>query len=390
MVLRWKNPSDKDLKEVIINSNELTISSKNNPASSYIGTTQSIEIPIPPTELDKGTYTFIAVTRDKGNNDCTTSNRADCVIKLPTINNFSVPNAKAKPTGRFTVVVNGKNFQSPVIQNSDFNVYSENGKYNPQEIRIISDTKLEFDIDYSIAVTTETMKLSCIGSSIKEDTFEVKDGYSLCDIVMSDDTILTAAKCANYCGTAKPVAMIAIAKTSTQPAKGIGFFIEHCAWAAQDSFGHTHNFSNIIDGQNSDMDGSDNWREVCNLDTTAQGQMQTNYPAFYFANTYGNNFSGSDFATGWYLPAQGELVSMGSVANFNQTRDAVKAKFQETGKSYIGMGANLWSSNQSDARKDQARSYYLGNDYKGESKYKNDAGAGGADMMHASAMRKFE
>lgn len=96
------------------------------------------------------------------------------------------------------------------------------------------------------------------------------------------------------------------------------------SWAKEETTGCSTNFSSIVctpkprgsktseiayfDG---DKDGSDNWSEICKLDSTAQAKMEANYPAFYWANNYAENHGvKGDFESGWYMPSIFELAEL--------------------------------------------------------------------------------
>src|SRR5574344_1873152 len=87
-------------------------------------------------------------------------------------------------------------------------------------------------------------------------------------------------------------------------------------WASNTSTGYTTNFTAIqssCSGSSGsytftgDTDGSDNWEEVCKVDSTASATAATNYPAFNYASTY---CSGTSFTSGWYMPSAAELYAL--------------------------------------------------------------------------------
>src|SRR5574344_2785478 len=91
-------------------------------------------------------------------------------------------------------------------------------------------------------------------------------------------------------------------------------------WASNTSTGYTTNFTAIqssCSGSSGsytftgDTDGSDNWEEVCKVDSTASATAATNYPAFNYASTYGStNCAGTSFTSGWYMPSLAELYAL--------------------------------------------------------------------------------
>lgn len=61
------------------------------------------------------------------------------------------------------------------------------------------------------------------------------------------------------------------------------------------------------------LNGSDNWKEICQFDSTGTANASTYYPAFNWVNNYGTatgaaaNLSGTDYESGWFLPSLAEL-----------------------------------------------------------------------------------
>ncbi|WP_294428232.1 leucine-rich repeat protein [uncultured Treponema sp.] len=57
-----------------------------------------------------------------------------------------------------------------------------------------------------------------------------------------------------------------------------------------------------------DLNGSDNWEEICKVDTSAE---LSDYPVFNWANNYGAKFNlTGSYASGWYLPSAAEMVAL--------------------------------------------------------------------------------
>ncbi len=57
-----------------------------------------------------------------------------------------------------------------------------------------------------------------------------------------------------------------------------------------------------------DLDGSDNWSQICAQDPSGTADAETNYPAFNYANTYAQTAGlTGDYASGWYMPSAAEL-----------------------------------------------------------------------------------
>lgn len=103
----------------------------------------------------------------------------------------------------------------------------------------------------------------------------------------------------------------------------------------------------------SDTDGSGNWAIVQAADPDGAANVASDYPAFYYANTYGVSIGG--VSTGWYIPAKEESISLWDV------KDVMNAAF---GK--IGAGATIlnlpdgdgyWTSSQCPDKTDLSGNY---------------------------------
>ena len=57
----------------------------------------------------------------------------------------------------------------------------------------------------------------------------------------------------------------------------------------------------------SDLDGSNNWEEICKIDSTASENAVDNYPAFDWVNKYASSYSiPVDTEKNWYMPTMAE------------------------------------------------------------------------------------
>ena len=61
-----------------------------------------------------------------------------------------------------------------------------------------------------------------------------------------------------------------------------------------------------------DLDGSDNWEEICKVDPVGTPDAANNYPAFNFALSYGttSGLIGTDYVNGWYVPSVAEVCEV--------------------------------------------------------------------------------
>ncbi len=182
----------------------------------------------------------------------------------------------------------------------------------------------------------------------------VANDYAVGDIILTDGTKIDVANIESYTvdSTNAPVAVVAYVKDDGS-AMGVGLNCSSSslAWAAESTTGYTTSFTNIISEESGnstdgytysgDTDGSDNWAEICKVDTTAQENIATNYPAFDFAVNYGTNqgFSG-DLASGWYMPSISELMDI-----YNN-KSTIQTSLDKASGFTIGTNA-YWSSSQS-------------------------------------------
>lgn len=145
-------------------------------------------------------------------------------------------------------------------------------------------------------------------------------------------------------------------------------------WAPKSTTGYKHNFSALqcmrssaapTDGTacyaysegtytyyfTGDFDGSDNWEAVCKDDeagtaeaasTQQEPAYRTNYPAFYWIQTYAENTGLSDtaYSTGWYLPTAVELHILYSA------RETVNAAITLAGGTALSLSHYYWTASQ--------------------------------------------
>lgn len=147
------------------------------------------------------------------------------------------------------------------------------------------------------------------------------------DIILNDKTIIHYDENIEFSQTEKINAVSIIAGFINGIPLGIGLKQSKSSliWAKWNSTGNNTNFNEIICTPVSqsdyspsfkywdesktwigDTDGSDNWEQICKIDTEQNNLL--NYPAFDFAINYKNitNLSG-ELENGWYLPSIMEL-----------------------------------------------------------------------------------
>jgi hypothetical protein len=103
-----------------------------------------------------------------------------------------------------------------------------------------------------------------------------------------------------------------------------------------------------------DTDGSDNWNEICKIDTAASESPSTTYPIFELALNYANNtdtnLKNTDFASKWYVPSLAELCYIyrnKDIINNVLTVIGATEGFTATILVDSGENAYYWSSSQS-------------------------------------------
>lgn len=115
-------------------------------------------------------------------------------------------------------------------------------------------------------------------------------------------------------------------------------------WAPRGTTGYNKNFTGMQGTRFSgDMDGSDNWEYVCSIDPEGIQDAAANYPAFNYANTYGQTagLTGTEYADGWYLPSIAELKGI------YDNRHILAESLSAVGGTDTLGGSSYWSSTQS-------------------------------------------
>lgn len=97
----------------------------------------------------------------------------------------------------------------------------------------------------------------------------------------------------------------------------------------------------IVLDDDTDTDGSDNWRNLC--DVVNDENSEGNYTAFEFARMYGYvaGISNGNYTTSWYVPSAIELLNVLAHENILTTNFV-----WINGNSPIYVGDDYWSSSQ--------------------------------------------
>ena len=182
--------------------------------------------------------------------------------------------------------------------------------------------KFVFFVSVLLAFSTIFCFIGCKNPFI-QDILD-NSNFSIGDILFSDGTFMKVEDVKSgvpYSQKQKAMAVIA-AFTEDGRAIGVGLNKKNYAnWAKSGSFGETYKFEGLIvkDKKNGDkiefegdLIGSDNWDYICKFDPEGSSDAKINYPAFYYANTYGKtyNLSGTEFEKGWYLPSVNEMYAI--------------------------------------------------------------------------------
>lgn len=197
---------------------------------------------------------------------------------------------------------------------------------------------------------TKTRECSVCGH---EDTI-VDEGskivYKVGDIILTDGSKVSVENVDNYSidENNKPVGVIAM--TSDDVVKIIGLQQgSSLIWAADSTQGNK--ITNIVaefTGSTAsgytftgDEDGSDNWKEICAVDSTGTNNAATNYPIFNFANTYGTKagLTNTAYETGWYVPSVKELYDV------SLEREKIQKSLTQAG-GFTFANEFYWSSSQ--------------------------------------------
>ncbi|MBP3459057.1 MAG: DUF1566 domain-containing protein [Lachnospiraceae bacterium] len=214
--------------------------------------------------------------------------------------------------------------------------------------------------------------------------------YEIGDIILADGSVIREADLTIIDSSNVPIAVIAgFQEDGTAFGVGVHRSDTPLQWAADDSGGYVTNFAENICIQESDfdfsgdIDGSDNWTVICAQDNEDTADAITNYPAFYFVNTYAETYKlAGDYASGWYMPSIAELCDI------YQNREAVNDSLQhiyslDDHAAMNGLETNwYWSSSQASSEDDYAWFVHYFNGYAGECP-KNFTN------VHALAVRAF-
>lgn len=358
---------DSSNNEVLTSTVEVPLD-KNIDETSFMAT-----IPLP---AESGIYTVAVYFDDVKDVHCETIQ----IYDNPIITSVKIPTVGQTYLGDVVkVTIKGKNFTSPEATASNFEYVAING-ISITDFKIISDTKATAKMTTPFTATNTDVTIS-YGESYVTSTLkfvEPEKYYKVGDIVLFDGTKVSVDDIDDYQidQANKPIAVIGTVLYGGGSGLGIGFEIgENLKWAPGGTLGCDTYFEDIavtvtdeignyvFEG---DLDGSDNWEYICSVDQEGCKIAEVNYPAFYFANNYGDiaNLNGSMFTEDWYLPSVKELYDCS--INYSIILKAFK---KVSGILYL---PPFWSSSQSASNNNGA--YLVGFDdgYVYSDYYKNN------------------
>lgn len=201
--------------------------------------------------------------------------------------------------------------------------------------------------EYTISAATG----DAAGNRGTVQTITVKPlAYSAGDIVLSDGTTAAAETITDIQKTSA-VAVIFFVSDNGRKALGVG--LHHCSsinWAERLMAGCLTNFENIqceVTGSvgyysfSGDIDGSNNWAEICGRDPVCTAYADIYYPAFDYMNKYAAAEKlSSSMASGWYIPSVKELCDIYKKSSI------VDAAITAAGGTALGTTNGYWSSSQ--------------------------------------------
>ena len=337
------------------NNVEVTASTVTVPLTANTSNTEfTVEIPVPTVD---SVYT-VAVFFDDVKDDATTELQ---IYGVPEITSVTIPNAGVSYGGNILpVTIMGKNFTAPGISESSF---SGTGA-GITNFKVVSDTKSTAEVMCPYVVGTTNVTVNCgeaSGTGILK-VLEAEKCFNVGDILFTDGTKIKAEN-AKYgipdsqMDKAFGVVAYTLYGGATGKAVGLQKSSSGLSWAPSGTTGYNTKFTEIqagysnfdyIDGKytnyvfTGDMDGSDNWEEICKVDLEGTQDAATNYPAFNFANTYGTTagLTDTDYENGWYVPSIAELCEVWKNIGVIRTSLTKASGFNFVASVY-------WSSSQS-------------------------------------------
>ncbi len=277
------------------------------------------------------------------------------IYDSPIIESITIPTAGVSFGGnRVPVTIIGKNFTAPGVESGSF---TGNGAGITNFV-IKSDTKVIAEVICPYISGTTEVTVTC-GETSKTVDFKVVETekcFEIGDIILTDGTKVSVNDVETYTidENNKPIGVIGALAYGGGVGKIVGLQKSDVAlkWAKSGTFGSETVFEEIIyivcgygDVRNvtvtNDLDGRDNWEEICKLDPVGTPNATTNYPVFNYALSYGTTavLIGTDYETGWYVPSVAELIEV------SINKDVIQ-KSLTVARGFIFGSGFYWSSSQ--------------------------------------------
>lgn len=243
----------------------------------------------------------------------------------------------------------------------------------------------------SMMVSFSLFSCGCNAKSEVPDTAAAQ--YNIGDIILADGSVIAGTDFTAADSSKLPIAVIA-GQNDDGTFWGVGVHRSDAPlqWAPENTAGNTTKFADIVCTQNDrsaaaefsgDTDGNGSWEAICLEDPQGTADAASNYPAFYFVNTYAESHGlTGEYSDGWHMPSIAEL----SVLYDNSS--AVNASLQsiyrqDSSAAMNGLGTNwYWTCSQSDSDNDYAWFIHYFNGYK-------DCCPKGFTNLHVLAVRSF-
>lgn len=287
------------------------------------------------------------------------------VYGSPVFTSFKIPYAGiSKEDNQVTATVIGKNFTAPNVTSDSFTVTcSENSSItNDSTVKVLSDSMLGVTLTIPSSASGYKVTITS-GSKSLDGIFTVKDysSYKVGQIILADGTLADSSSYSEINTNNPPVAVVA-GFNEYGMAFGVGLHQseKELMWAPKDTTGFNTKFEDIICTLSNtggraastatftgDTDGSDNWDVICSVDPEGSADAAKNYPAFNWANTYGETYK--DYLGGvtedWYMPSLAELCYVyRNITTINETLKAINKL--NPGYAHNEYNPGVWSSSQ--------------------------------------------
>ena len=229
----------------------------------------------------------------------------------------------------------------------------------------------EFTANIQLPTEEGTYTVAVFFDDVKDTTTttlkvieSVASSYAVGDIILTDGLKVSVNDIATYTidENNKPIGVVAMISyvngVPTPKVIGLQQSARTLQWVKKDTTGYDTMLTNIVckpskTGSGAaltatftgDTEGSDNWAEIRAVDRPGTAGAYYNYPAFYFANTYGTSagLRDTDYEEGWYVPSIAELCEVYKNKEVIQTSLTKASGFEFCGDWY-------WSSSQRASR----------------------------------------